>query len=244
MDITTEARDTGLYIIQKTGMLQWAEEHGTWQAHGVRLDLMDGTRPLALCKLEVPPAKAEERARAVADGIAPWVEALRRLAAVAEVRACLARLVPLMTAAEEAETNGWELEEYVQDELLGYATPQEVEQAKADGAFEWAGAPLAKLIASRWRQDLSVGLRALLAAAPDTASSPIHPAWEQPALLGVTGVSTAQTMARELLAAWAAVRDMRDPLISWAVRDASLTRTQVQQITSVSRTTINRLLPE
>jgi hypothetical protein len=44
--------------------------------------------------------------------------------------------------------------------------------------------------------------------------------------------------------AWADVLGLRTPLITWAARPAELIRTQVQQITSVSRTTINRLLPE
>ena len=244
MDITTKARTAGLYAIQQTGMQQWAEDHGTWKAHGVRLDLMDGPTRLAICKLEVPQSKAEDRAKAVTEEIEPWGHALRALAAVAEVRARQARLVPLMVAAEEAEQNMWQVEDYVRDELVGYATPTEIEAAKSGGAYEWAGMPLARLIAARWRDELAARHRELLAAAPDVTSHPIHPAWEQPPLFGVTGVSTAQVMARELLAAWAVVRDLRDPLITWAVGEAGVTRTQVHQATGVSRSTINRLLPE
>ncbi|WP_086732875.1 hypothetical protein [Streptomyces glaucescens] len=244
MDITTDTRETGLYVIQAIGMQQWPEGDGAWKAHGVRLDLMDGRTLLTRCKLEVVQAEAEERASAVVEQITPWAEALRRLAAVAEVRSWLARMVSWMTSAEEAETHRWPLEDYVREDLIANATQEEIEQAKASQAHEWAGMPLAKLIAARWRGELAARHRALLAAAPDVATHPIHPAWEQPALYGVTGVSTAQTMARELLTAWAEVRDMRDPLITWAVKEAELTRTQVQQITSVSRSTINRLLPE
>lgn len=243
MDITTSRRDSGLYVIQHIGMQQWAEATGAWQAHGARLDLMDGPTLLARCKLEVPQSKAEERSQAVAEEIAPWAQALRHLASVADARAWLVRLVPLLAAAEEAERNKWPLEDYLRDELLGYATEEETEQAKASGAYTWEGLPLAKLIAARWRGELSRRRRALLAAAPDVACNPIHPAWEQPPLLGVSGVSTARTVARELLTAWAEVRDMRDPLITWAVQAAEMTRTEVQQITSVSRSTINRLLP-
>lgn len=244
MDITTEPRDAGLYVIQRTGMQQWAEDHGTWKAHGVRLDLMDGTRPLAACTLEVPQSQAEDRVRAVAEEIEPWVNALRALAGIAEVRAWQARLLPLLAVAQEAERQMWALEDYTRDELLGYATPEEIEQAKSGDAYEWAGLPLAKLIAARYRRELSVRRRTLLAAAPEVSEHPIHPAWEQPSLYGVDGASTAQTVARELLAAWSEVRDLRDPLITWAVQEAGVTRVQVQQITSVSRSTINRLLPE
>jgi hypothetical protein len=244
MDITTEARDTGLYVIQHTGMQKWAEDHGTWQAHGVLLDLMDGTRPLALCKLEVPQSQANDRARAVAEEIEPWGQALVRLAAVADARAQMTRLVTLTAAAMEADANGWPPEDYVRDDLLALATEDEVSQAKCSDALEWAGLPLARLVTARWRTELAARLLALLAAAPDVTAHPIHPAWEQPALYGVSGVSTAQVMARELLAAWAVARDLRDPLITWAVQKASVKRTQVQQITSVSRSTINRFLPE
>ncbi|MEU3613552.1 hypothetical protein ABZ725_14710 [Streptomyces sp. NPDC006872] len=243
MDITTEPRAAGLYVIQQTGMQQWAEDHGTWQAHGVRLDLMDGPARLAVCKLEVPQSRAEARAQAVAEEIEPWGLTLRALAAVAEARAWQARLVPLIVAADEAERNMWPLEDYARDELVSYATPAEIEKAKSSDAYEWAGMPLARLIAARWRDELTARQRRLLATAPDVTVHPIHPAWEQPPLFGVTGVSTAQVVARELLAGWAAVRDLRDPLITWAVRDAGVTRTQVQQTTGVSRSTINRLLP-
>ncbi|SOF02291.1 hypothetical protein SAMN05446589_9417 [Streptomyces sp. OV198] len=49
-------------------------------------------------------------------------------------------------------------------------------------------------------------------------------------------------MTRELLSAWAGIRDLRGPLITWAVREAGMTRTDVHDITSVARGTINRLL--
>lgn len=244
MDITTQPRSAGLYVIQHTGMQQWAEDHGTWKAHGVRLDLMDGTRPIALCKLEVPQPRADDRARSVAEEIEPWGQALLALAAVADARAQMTRLVTLTTAAMEADANGWPIEDYVQEDLLALAAEDEISEARKGDALEWAGLPLARLITSRWRRELASRHLALLAAAPDVAAHPIHPAWEQPALYGVTGVSTAQVMARELLAAWAVARDLRDPLITWAVQQADVTRTQVQQITSVSRSTINRLLPE
>lgn len=244
MDITAEARAASLYVIQQTGMQQWTEDHGTWKAHGIRLELMDGPTRLAVCKLEVPQPQAEERAQAVAEEIEPWAPALRELAGIAEIRSWQARLLPLMAMAQETEREMWALEDYARDELLGYATPDEIQQAKSSDAYEWAGLPLARLIASRYRRELAMRHRALLAAAPDVTDHPIHPAWEQPPLFGVTGVSTAQVMARELLAGWAVVRDLRDPLITWAVRDAGVTRTQVQQTTGVSRSTINRLLPE
>ena len=59
----------------------------------------------------------------------------------------------------------------------------------------------------------------------------------------MSGEGLAQAVARDLLVGWASVRDLRDPLITWAVTDAGVTRTEVQQTTSVSRSTINRLLP-
>lgn len=245
MDITTEGRASGLYVIQQTGMQKWADGGNVWQAHGVRLDLMDGTRNLALCKLEVPQHEADERARAAADGIAPWVPALLRLTEVWQAKSQMTELVTMTASAAEYEEHGWPLEEYVRDHLLALATPEEMEQARRSPALEWEGLPLARAIAPRLRNALTARRLALLAAAPDVTAHPIHPAWEQSAAIWlVPGVSTAQTMASELLAAWAAARDLRDPLITWAVRDAEVTRTQVQQSTGVSRSTINRLLPE
>ncbi|MFI9830794.1 hypothetical protein ACIHIX_24245 [Streptomyces sp. NPDC051913] len=64
---------------------------------------------------------------------------------------------------------------------------------------------------------------ALLAAAPNLAHAPcpFHPAWELPSTTyQIPGLSAPETMARELLAAWAAARDLRDPLTTWAVTTA------------------------
>ncbi|MGW0920050.1 hypothetical protein ACWD3J_13670 [Streptomyces sp. NPDC002755] len=245
MDITTEGRASGLYVIQQTGMQKWADGGQVWQAHGVRLDLMDGTRHLALCKIEAPQHEADKRARTVADGIEPWAPALLWLIEVRQARSQMTQLITLTSSAAEADEQGWPVEEYVRDHLAALATPDEIAEARRSPALEWEGLPLARIITPRLRSALTARHLALLAAAPDVTTHPIHPAWEQPSALWlVSGVSTAQTMASELLAAWAAARDLRDPLITWAVRDAEVTRTQVQQTTGVSRSTINRLLPE
>ncbi|MEU5893086.1 hypothetical protein ABZ835_40565 [Streptomyces sp. NPDC047461] len=246
MDITTEARTSGWYVLQHTGTQQWAEDHGTWQAHGVRLDLMHGTRRVATATLEVLQQLADDRAIAVADEIEPWAPALLRMAAVWETKRQLTLLVTLLASASEAEHQHMPLEETVSEELLAYATAAEIEQARASRSIAWEGNPLARLIATRLRRDLLTRRVALLAAAPDLADHPcqFHPAWELPAAVYLLpGISAPETMARELLAAWAAARDLRDPLITWAVTTARITKTDAQTVSGVSRSTINRLLP-
>lgn len=64
-----------------------------------------------------------------------------------------------------------------------------------------------------------------------------------PLTSGTLGSSLAQGVARDLLAGWAAVRDLRDPLVTWAVDGAEVSRSEVQATTGISRSTINRLLP-
>ncbi|MFD5491566.1 hypothetical protein ACFWH4_01160 [Streptomyces sp. NPDC127091] len=235
MDIATAPRDKGAYIIRTVGTQKWTEDTGTWQAHGVRLDLMDGYKRLAICKLEVPGTQnAEERGALEATRIEPWVRTLRHLAAVRDLRATLADVEDMTwRAADDAATFGGPSD--AADELLAYATQDEADTTQ--------GAPLGRVIADRLRRQIGEGLRRALAFAPDPAGDPIHPAWELPGLAGMPGGSLAQVVARDLLAAWADVRNLRDPLITWAVQSAGLTRTEVQQTTSVSRSTINRLLP-
>lgn len=243
MDITTGPRDKGSYVIRTTGMQKWPEGDGTWQAPGVRLDLMDGRRRLAVCTLEVPQSDAEERGAFEAERIEPWVRTLRYLATVRDLRDTLAALESLILRAEEEQYGGWKATPETAEELLRYATQDEVDAARAAGGIDPLGAALGRLVAARLGGQIAQGLRAGLAFAPDPTVVPIHPAWEQPGFAGMAGESTAQVVARDLLAAWADTRDLRDPLITWAVNDAGLTRSEVQQTTSVSRSTINRLLP-
>ncbi|MEU5772668.1 hypothetical protein ABZ819_05100 [Streptomyces venezuelae] len=241
MDITTTTRDEGVYILRTIGTLQWPEGDQTWRAPGVRLDLMDGPDLLARCKLEVAARDAETRSEAVITGIEPWVKTLRCLDVVRDLRQQLEAVTSLMAGIHE---EGPLLAAERADEMVSLSGPDEVEAARASGEHEPLGLPLGALVSARLRTQISRGLRLSLAYAPSPAETPIHPAWERPSLwAGKPGESLVQDVARELLAAWSDVRDARDPLITWAVRDAGVERTTVQQITSVARTTINRLLP-
>lgn len=240
MNITTGARDKGVYIIRTVGTQTWAED--SVQAHGVRLELMDGLQPLAVCKLEVAGTlAAEERGAEEAAAIEPWTRTLRYLAAVKRLRGQLDSARRLLDEAEDAEQYGRPVDEVDAAALRAMATPQEREQA--DPGDDYDLVLLARLVVARLERQIDEGLRKALAFAPNPAEAPIHPAWELPGLGGMPGESLAQAVARDLLAAWALVRDLRDPLITWAVKGAELTRTEVQQTTSVSRSTINRLLP-
>ncbi|MFJ3984382.1 hypothetical protein [Streptomyces fungicidicus] len=242
MDIATAPRDKGVYVIRTVGTQSWGEE--SWQAHGVHLELMDGLQPLAVCRLEVTGTlAAEERGAEEARRIEPWVRTLRYLAVVKRLRGSLAHGAErLLNEALDRERFGGPMEEEDSSQLRAMATAEELASATPGSEYE-PHAPLARLVVARLERQIDEGLRKALAFAPDPAELPIHPAWELPGLGGMPGESLAQSVARDLLAGWASMRDLRDPLITWAVQDAGLTRTEVQQTTSVSRSTINRLLP-
>lgn len=240
MDITTGARDKGVYVIRTVGTQTWAED--SVQAHGVRLELMDGLQALAVCKLEVAGTlAAEERGAEEAATIEPWTRTLRYLAVVKRLRGHLDSARRLLDEAEDAEEYGRPVDEVDAAALRAMATP--AERGQADPGDDYDLAPLARLVVARLERQIDEGLRKALAFAPNPIQVPIHSAWELPGLGGMPGKSLAQEVARDLLSGWASVRDLRDLLITWAVKDASLTRTEVQQTTSVSRSTINRLLP-
>ncbi|RPK76599.1 hypothetical protein EES45_22840 [Streptomyces sp. ADI97-07] len=234
MDITTNRRDTGTYAILTTGRQTWTDAGQTWAAHGVRLDLMDGQKALAVCKLEVPgETEAEERGALVATQIEPWVLTLRYLAVVRNLQSTLDAVEALeLTAQDQEQWSG--LSPDTADEINAFADQDDDPAAQ--------GSALCRRIAARLRSQITYGRARALAYAP-TLDTPIHPAWTQSGLGETPGEPTATMVARELLTAWAATRDMRDGLITWAVTTAGLTRTEVQQTTGVSRSTINRLLP-
>ena len=240
MDITTGTREKGVYVIRTVGTQTWAAD--STQAHGVRLELMDGLQPLAVCKLEVPGTLAsEERGAEVAEAIEPWTRTLRYLAVVKRLRGHLDSARRLLEEAEDADEYGRPVDEVDAAALRAMATSEE--RGQADPGDDYDLLPLARLVVARLVRQIGEGLRKALAFAPDPTEAPIHPAGELPGLGGMPGGGLAQAVARDLLAGWASVRDLRDPLITWAVTDAGVTRTEVQQTTSVSRSTINRLLP-
>lgn len=258
MDITTEPRDSGVYVIRRVGRQQWAEAGGTWQAHGVRLELMDGRATMATCTLEIAgTVAAKERGEDVAQAIEPWVPALRYLRVTDGLRRSLRHAQDYHAAALDAAAEMYRLEGYQRDGLYGMASQQEIDDAAAatrpaDDFGLLAGSSgsaeqdiaVAAAVVQRLTSQVDRGLRGVYGRAPDPTAHPIHPAWElpQPAR-GATADSLTSYMARGMLAGWAAVRDGRDALITWAVQDGELTPTEVQRITSVSRSTIARLLP-
>ncbi|KOV93320.1 MULTISPECIES: hypothetical protein [unclassified Streptomyces] len=61
----------------------------------------------------------------------------------------------------------------VADRLTAYATASETAQTRD-------GVPLAELVTARLRAQITTGLRKALAVAPDPATHPLDPAWEQP----------------------------------------------------------------
>lgn len=235
MDITTGVRDTGVYAIGEAGMQRWPAGDSTWQAPGVRVTLMDGRTQLAVIRLEIAASKADDAAQEVADSIEPWVKALRALAIVAGLRDELDSVERVTLRAQDEERWG-RLEDETYDEIQAMTQSLGVDGPIGSGTCRTAATHLTGQIAR--------GQRLALAYAPDLPAATIHPAWELPAqTLHCAGEPLAPTVAADLLAGWASARDQRDGLITWAVQSAETSRSDVQRITSVSRSTINRLLP-
>lgn len=237
MDITTSPRDTGIYAIREVGMQRWPEGDQTWQAPGVRVTLMNGRSPLAEIKLEVAASKAEQLAQDVVDGITPWVKTVAALVIVRRLRDDLEMLERLTVSVEDGERWGSLIDD---------------DRASMQRYADMAGLP-AGLTGSQVCREAAVylsgqiarGQRLALAHAPDPSTAAIHRAWTLPSeLLLQPEQWLAPAVAADLLAGWASAREMRDGLITWAVRDAETSRSEVQRITGVSRSTINRLLPE
>lgn len=257
MDITTGAREKGVYAIRTVGMQHWREGDSTWRAHGVRLVLMDGTIQLAVCTIEVPGTlAAEERGEQEATAIEPWVRTMQYLHVTRRLRGDLDAARRLLEDAAAHAEMGGTLDQFEEETLRGLASDQEIADTVASTRREpvlgmvvetpaaEVDQALAAAVVRRLTAQVDKGLRAAFAHAPDPAEHPIHPAWQTPGLSHSPGKSLATELARDVLAGWAAARDRRDPLITWAVQEAEVTRTEVQQVTGVSRSTINRLLPE
>ncbi|GGX02009.1 hypothetical protein [Streptomyces chryseus] len=240
---TRPPRDTGTYLTQYTGRITWPDPtnaDATWQAQGVRLALMDGRRTLTTCTLECKPADADDVTARAAATIAPWARTLRFLDALRSLRHSIDDVERLRHEAYQWE--GADPPAEVSDRILAYATGDEVDTARAahpDGLYD---VRLTGLILKRLGTQSEAAQRAALAYAPDVHDSPLPRSWEQPShVRGSSGEETAQFVARELLAAWALIRDMRDPLATWAV-GVGLPKTAVQQTSGMSRSTIDRLL--
>lgn len=257
MDITTGARAKGVYVIRTVGTQHWPDSDGTWRAHGVRLELMDGPAQLAVCTLEVPGTlAAEERGEQEATAIEPWVRTMQYLHVTRRLRSDLAAARRILEDATYHVEMGETLDRYQLETLHGLASAREVADAAASTRREPVAGmavqtpdaevdqALAAAVVRRLTAQVHKGLLAAFAYAPDPAEHPIHPAWETPGLSHTPGKSLARELARDVLAGWAVARDRRDPLITWAVQDTEMTRTEVQQVTAVSRSTINRLLPD
>ncbi|MET9728453.1 hypothetical protein [Streptomyces zaomyceticus] len=250
----THIRSEGVYAILGTGRLTWDDsqkgdwEPSTWQAHGALIHLMEGRTLIAACKLEVPPTDADERATAAAREIEPWAETLLHLAAARRLRD---ELLSADRLRNELLTE-LEYEELPSDDLMERMTRHStrddvlVVQAELGAAKPQEGAHYVRLmevIADRYRREIARAQRIALAHAPDFATHPIHPAWVLPASLSQEEEGLAQVVAQELLVGWRGVQGLRDSLVTWSIHEVGLTRGRVQEISSVSRTTINRLLP-
>ncbi|MFE0773364.1 hypothetical protein [Streptomyces sp. NPDC058861] len=251
-DLDQAIRDEGVYVILATGRLIWREsgtgwEPSTWQAHGTLLRLMDGPRLLAECKLEVPPAQAEERGELIAAEIEPWAESLRHLTGVRDLREALQRADLLrQEVLTELDFELLPSDELI-DRIAAYSTPADalaVKEEVGPGPREgFHYTLLLDVVMKRLRREVAQGQRIALALAPPFGDISIHPAWVMPASIGQQEEPLAQAVAQELLMGWRDAQNLRDPLVTWSIHEAGLTRGRVQELSGISRTTINRLLP-
>lgn len=248
-DLHSLGRSEGTYALLYTGRLTWSEAAGTWQAYGAEVHLMDGRRMLAICKLEVPQHSAQERGTTVAQEMTPWVETLRHVATASDLRDRISSAERMM--GELKEELQWEdlPSELLIQSLSALCTSEDalVVQTEFGSVKPLRGVHYVRMLevaTERYQRAVEKELRLALAHAPSLEDSPIHPAWEQkPPFADTPGASTAQTVAQELLTAWKSLNRFRDPLITWAVQSAGVTKSAVQRTSGASRTTIDRLLP-
>jgi hypothetical protein len=233
------ARTEGLYIAAGPwAWVTWQDEHQAgahWQERGGKLWLMDGQQTVAyyeaLCKQEQWAGIVES----CAAEIEPWARVVRILAATSNLELRIERalgdtsIVAQAWAADPLDDDPFVNEAIVR--LNGAATSAEAAQAR--------GPALGNLITARLQGELRTAQMVALAAAP--LAAPLSESWEIPrvgfhaapqALIGHIG--------RHLLAGWAAARDKRDDLVTWALA-SGFSSTAIQETTGLARTTISRI---
>ncbi|TRV71241.1 hypothetical protein FKN01_32020 [Streptomyces sp. 130] len=246
MEVTTEARETGVYGLLSVGMQQWrVDADSAWQAPGLRLEVRAGREALAVIKLECSAGEAEETAQECAAEIEPWVRTLRYLSVTDSLKTNLSMVQSTIEQARE-EQEGWgRLEADTVDFILGWAREDEFDRSQDLVGVYGLGLQVLRRIEARFARQVAEGRRRALAHAPATFDG-LHELWERPpsGYRPLGPHSLPQWVAAELLTGWALTRDQRDPLLTWAVKGAKLSRSEVQRITSVSRSTINRIIPD
>ncbi|MFI1796593.1 hypothetical protein ACH427_04435 [Streptomyces sp. NPDC020379] len=253
-------RDEGLYLSARHGRITWREGAGTWQATGATVWLMDGRRPLATHEIESPnrmDSKAwwEEKR----DQITPWARTLRPLARLTDPRQAAEAMQRTKDSLQELGAFS-SLGEDLINEIEAAALPEEIDAARAEVptgpsvlglppvpqdpiAF---GSGLARRIISRLTQTVADYQRVALTLAPDIeAHGADLSGWGCPRQTygwHGDGTSLATVVAQELLAGWAAVNSLRNPLLTWSVQSAKVSKARAHELTGLSRATIDRVL--
>ncbi|MCB5181505.1 hypothetical protein [Streptomyces antimicrobicus] len=254
-------RDEGLYLSARHGRITWQEGGGTWQATGATVWLMDGRLPLATHEIESPNRMdSEEWWEKQRDQIAPWARALRPLARLTGPRQAADAMQRARGSLEDGRLSGFtSIEEELVDEIKAQALPEEIDAVRAettttesvlglppvepDPIAFWSA--VAHRVISRLNRTITDYQRVALTLAPDIE---VHGAalrgWQCPRRTygWGDGASLATAVAQELLAGWAAVHSQRDPLLTWSIQCANVSKARAHALTGLSRATIDRVL--
>ncbi|MER7688813.1 hypothetical protein [Streptomyces sp. NPDC097610] len=255
-------RDEGLYLSARHGRITWQEGGGTWQATGATVWLMDGRRPLATHEIESPNRVDSEAWWENKRGqITPWARTLRPLAQLTGPRQAAEAMQRTKDRLQEGQQWGFSSIEEEVEEIEAAALPEEIDAVRAevptgpsvlglppvppDPITFWSA--VARRIISRLAKTVADYQRVALTLAPDIeAHGADLSGWECPRHTygwHGDGASLATVVAQELLAGWAAVNSLRDPLLTWSIQSAKVSKVRAHELTGLSRTTIDRVLP-
>ncbi|MER5638153.1 hypothetical protein ABT095_14490 [Kitasatospora sp. NPDC002227] len=252
-------REQGVYVAAAPwGWLEWRDRSNrnhTWRERGGRMWLMDGRSTLAYAERQCSRDDWEAETKTAAGLVEPWLRVLRILAAVPALEEQIAELPQLgNVAADDHDELLYGENDYIVGAirtLTEAATDEESEQATgAPTGAPALGFParpgridmrkLAGLVAERKSAELRTAQLVALAAADLGAPAPTgwelpRPTWDPME----EGAPLGRHIARNLLAGWAAGRDLRDPLLAWA-KATGVTATEMQAVSGIARTTMNR----
>jgi hypothetical protein len=231
------ARPEGMYIAAgRWGWVTWPDEHQAgahWQERGGKLWLMDGRRTVGYYESVCSQAQWAGVVAACAAEIEPWARVVRIIAAARHLEH------RIENARYDTKTVAEAMQDLYDDTYADEAAARLHADATPAEAAQAGGAALGALIVTRLQGELRTAQMAALAAAP--LDAPLPGDWEIPRI-GFHAEPSALVghLGRHLLAGWTAARDQRDPLVNWALANG-FTRTAVQDITGIARTTINRI---
>ncbi|WP_033817743.1 hypothetical protein [Kitasatospora sp. MBT63] len=217
--------------------------HNSWSVdHGVRVWLMDGVAGIACAEEAVGRAEADAEVQRLVAQMTPWAPAVAALARADRLAASHDRIVQLrdeITRDTPNERIDWLLDRHpglltADERKLWWSHRQKIYNGLSVKATAVHG------------ESLDARTEAMAAVPPRGALPPTPNSWAVPGSGPITQLWTRPLM--ELCAqAWAAARDevedSRGPMVRWAV-DGGMSKSQLHQLTGMSRATIDRYLDQ